>query len=260
MMLNTSSRKLGFLITAWLLTMTGACARTEQPEQLPSMTELRQLLSYDNSRPLIASAETNLARCMKRSGFSYIPVDPVAAGREAFEGPLDGVDNRQFRLRHGYGISEAMSRIRETTDPNRNHFLTLSSEERDKYVEIFGGCRSISYEMYEKRATLVADLFFDYKKAVNPALHPKLREFDLAWSTCVKRKGFDATYPDDLKAQVSALVLGGKEALRFELSAALADFDCESLQASSRRTVIAQIEAKFNESHRADVLRVTQMT
>jgi hypothetical protein len=207
---------------------------------------LRTMVSHRQSKTLIARSENALAKCMNLSGFNYQPVDPVAVGRELFDGPLDGIDDRSFRSAHGYGISEVFLRMKTAHDPNDK----FASSGGTPWQSSFSNCRRSSYKSYEQRAFLVAKVFDIFSAQVRKVqLSPEYLALDRAWSQCIGRSGVNATSSDSLRGQVSSRATAGAITKEEEVAIALADFDCEAPQKKPRSAMLAGIEASvFNEN------------
>ena len=84
-----------------------------------------------------AKVENSLAECMKREGFEYIPVDPVAQ-QTALTGRAN-LSDAEFEQQFGYGITTLYGRGTAQTDPNAAIRSGLAQADRAAYDRALSG-------------------------------------------------------------------------------------------------------------------------
>jgi hypothetical protein len=163
-------------------------------------------------------AEAVVRDCMKKQGFEYIPVDPLA--RRAAVVGSSRLSDQDFLEQFGYGISTLWGRGGVQADPNERIRATLSAADRRAYdfalggenpgatferavdngdFTQLGGCRLKATEAVFGGAQLITQL-----QQKLDALDERIAEDQRMvraterWTQCMAKAGYDYEEPDDI--------------------------------------------------------------
>jgi hypothetical protein len=206
-----------------------------------------------NSR--IEAAEAKIATCMRDAGFEYLPVDAVTI-RRAMDADKSkpGITDEEYVAQYGFGITtvfedpvislgrgEQNATIYAGLAPGDQvaydralvgepGSVGLARALEDEDLSGTGGCTRAAVESLFAKDELNGSY-------VNPGdvlleQDPRMIAAIEAWSTCLKRKGFDYAHPDDVTDELTErldAVLGGADpaSLTGAAAAALAELQDE---------------------------------
>jgi hypothetical protein len=206
-----------------------------------------------NSR--IEAAEAKIATCMRDAGFDYLPVDAVTIRRAmSADKSKPGITDEEYVAQYGFGITTVFEDPVTSLgrgEQNATIYAGLPAGDQVAYDRALvgepgsvglaralededlsgtGGCTRAAVESLFAKDELTGSY-------VNPAdvlleQDPRMIAAIEAWSTCLKRKGFDYAHPDDLTDELTQrldALLGGADpaSLTKAAAAALAELQGE---------------------------------
>lgn len=116
----------------------GACGSDEAAAPKP-VVDVEDSLGFDQAGIMARQSrvEASIGDCMRREGFEYVPIDPIAQ-RAALVGS-SRLSDEDFINQFGYGISTLWGRGTAQSDPNERLRLKLSPADRRAYDRALWG-------------------------------------------------------------------------------------------------------------------------
>jgi hypothetical protein len=117
----------------------GACGDEASTEANAPPVDIEDQLGFDQAGIIARQSrvEAAIRECMRKEGFEYVPVDPLAQ-RAAVLGS-SRLSDEEFLEQFGYGISTLWGRARAEADPNERLRLALSPSDRRVYDRVLWG-------------------------------------------------------------------------------------------------------------------------
>jgi len=116
----------------------GGASKTAEPVSQGGSVEDQLGLTQSGIEAAQTKVEADIAACMRREGFQYTPVDPVAA-RAALTGKSN-LSDEEFQAQFGYGIATLYGRAGPQSDPNGTIRASLTPADQRAYdVALSGG-------------------------------------------------------------------------------------------------------------------------
>ncbi len=225
-------------------------------------------------------AENFIAQCMKRQGFEYVPVDPVAQ-RAAMVGSA-GLSQEDFEKQFGYGITTLFEQRLAQSGTGANHDIRarLSEADRAAYDRALYGddpTATIAVALDSGDLTRLGGCSKEATEeifggtAVLQTLQSKLDELDekifaeprmakaiAKWSECMREAGYDGlSEPDEVDAVLEKKledIVGAPEDRKATAPGQEPDYDKEALTALQREEVaMVAADIACEKKHLADV-------
>jgi hypothetical protein len=117
----------------------GACGDEAPTEANAPPVDIEDQLGFDQAGIIARQSrvEAAIRECMRKEGFEYVPVDPLAQ-RAAVLGS-SRLSDEEFLEQFGYGISTLWGRARAEEDPNERLRMALSPSDRRVYDRVLWG-------------------------------------------------------------------------------------------------------------------------
>jgi hypothetical protein len=143
-------------------------------------------------------AENDVAKCMKRRGFQYVPFvhEPIGGFEVGWQ--VDSSTRPTFLREFGYGISESLDRGRKIPDPNIAILEKLSQANRIAYTEAPTGtegrvqksCKGVANHVMDPN-TVSSKTFEELDKLVaRIKADQRSKTADQQWSACMATSGY----------------------------------------------------------------------
>jgi hypothetical protein len=211
---------LAFMVAAALL--VAACG-DENKNEAPVELEDTLGFSREGTQELQSRVENQIADCMKRQGFEYVPVDPFAQ-QQALTGKAR-LSDEDFIKEFGYGISTFLGKGNQQADPNEQIKKSLGTADQAAYGRALGGenpdatfteamdsgdfselggcTKQATEQVFGGAATLtslVGKLDELDERIIQDQRMVKATE---AWSACMRDKGYQYEEPDAIDEDIT---------------------------------------------------------